>query len=58
MEIPEHTCVDEYYKDVRKQKRFFDCVKAVCQICGREQFVRHLKEFECDKVGVFRVEVR
>jgi len=57
MAIPEHKCVDEYYKVIKNEKRFFNCVKTVCQICGREMFVRHLKEFECQEVGTFRVEV-
>jgi hypothetical protein len=56
MAIPEHTCKDEYYKVVKNQEGFFNCVKAVCQICGRESFVRHLKEFESQGVGTFKVE--
>jgi len=56
MEIPEHTCKDEYYKVVKNQREFFNCVKAVCQICGREAFVRCLKPFECEKEGTFKVE--
>lgn len=55
MEIPKHDCKDVYYKVVKNEKGFFNCVKAVCQVCGREAFVRHLKEFECDKIGTFKI---
>jgi len=55
---PRHKCedYDAFYKVVKNQRGFFNCIKAVCQMCGREKFVRHLRDFECTEIGTFRVE--
>ena len=44
-----------YWKVVKNDPKFVNCVRRSCIRCGESQFVRRLRDAECRREGTFLI---